>query len=189
MNYMNSTIGMAAALAVVVTTGVLQGCAQQQYQASNCELSPSKNVDQLFAEVQDRLGERSCHVQFHGYVEQLVAAAKGSPGEENEKRFAELVRTTIERGIISGKQGKEIFSRYFDPEFYAVKTEPRANCSALNGRAREALYVDMKQELGYKREGLLEMLGDEQRFRAAQQHYQDLNIVLDAVSMACDAPI
>ena len=46
-------------------------------------------------------------------------------------------------------------------------------------------YADMREELAYKREGMLEILDDEDRFRQAQRHYSDLNLVLDAVEVAC----
>jgi hypothetical protein len=64
-----------------------------------------------------------------------------------------------------------------------VKAEPRSTCSSL--RHKDELYAAMRQELDYKREGMLEILDDEDRFRQAQRHYSDLNLVLDAVAVAC----
>ena len=107
----------------------------------------------------------------------------GAPGPENEARFAGLLRESVDRGIVSKRQARETFSRYFDPEFYVVKVEPRSSCSSL--REKEALFAAMRGELAYKREGMLEILDDQARFREAQHHYNNLNLVFEAVSAAC----
>ena len=44
----------------------------------------------------------------------------------------------------------------------------------------------MREQLAYNPEGILEILDDEARFRQAQRHYSDLNLVLDAVDVACN---
>ena len=183
MKYSKTVYGLS--LAGVLTA--LAACSQQPTYSNNCALDPGKNVDRLFEQVHDKLDDRSCHYQFREYSQQLITAAKGAPEAENEARFAGLMRESIDRGIVSRKQGQELFSRYFDTEFHSVKVEPRNNCSALN--RKDVLYADMKQELAYKREGLLEILGDENRFRQAQRHYADLQLVLDAVQLACSAEV
>ena len=141
------------------------------------------DLDHLFAEASEKLQNPDCHYSFPEYRERLVLAAKGSPGPENEARFAQLLRESIDLGIISRRQARETFSRYFDPEFYAVKSESRSSCSSL--RNKEDLYAAMRVELGYKREGMLDMLDDEERFRQAQHYYNDLYMVFEAVSAAC----
>ncbi len=162
----------------------LAACSQQpRHDAAYCHLSATNNVDRLFAEVSDKLQDSSCHYHFDTYRERLVAAAKGAPGAENEARFAGLLRESIDLGIISRRQGQAVFSQYFDPEFFAVKSEPRSSCSSLKHKDR--LYTAMREELAYKREGMLEILDDEARFRQAQRHYSDLNLVFDAVDVAC----
>ena len=117
------------------------------------------------------------------YRDQLLSAAKGAPGPDNEARFAGLLRDTIDQGVISKRQGQALFSQYFDPEFYVVKDEARSSCSSL--RQKDKLYAGMRSELAFKREGMLEILNDKQRFREAQQHFTDLQLVLDAVEVAC----
>ena len=176
-----SLTSRGAAVALLVT---LAACSQQpQKQDSHCELTPTNNVDRLFAEVADKLRDRSCHYSYPEYREHLLSAARGSPGAANEARFAGLLRQSIDQGVISQRQGQELFSQYFDAEFYVVKAEPRSNCSIL--RKKEQLYAAMREELAYKREGMLDILGDENRFRQAQQHYSDLHQVFDAVEVAC----
>jgi outer membrane murein-binding lipoprotein Lpp len=181
---MKKTRNILQAGAVILALSVLAGCSQTPEKVTaNCSLSDSNNVDKLFAEVSDKLEVRSCQYSFPQYRDRLIAAAKGAPGPENEARFAGLLRQSIEVGIISKKQGQETFSRYFDPEFYVVKSEARSSCSSL--RHKDKLYADMRSELAYKREGMLEILDDEERFRKAQHYYNDLNIVFDAVNAAC----
>ena len=152
--------GLAALLVM------LAACSQQsQKHYAECGLSDTNNVDHLFAEVSENLEDRACAYSFPMYRERLLAAAKGSPGPENEARFAGLLRQTVDSGIISKRQAQETFSRYFDPEFYVVKVEPRSSCSSL--REKDALFAAMRGELAYKREGMLEILDDEARFREA----------------------
>lgn len=173
-------ITATAALCAVI----LAGCAQQpRHDAAHCQLSSTNNVERLFEEASGKLRDSACHYSYPEYRQQLVAAAKGSPGPENEARFAELVRESIDLGVISRRQGQELFSQYFDPEFYAVKDEARSSCTSL--RQREELDTLMRRELEYKREGMLEMLDDEQRFRQAQHYYNDLHVIFDAVEAAC----
>jgi hypothetical protein len=180
----HTTFKLAARGAGVALLATLAACSSQpQKTADHCRLTPTNNVDRLFAEVSDKLQDRSCHYSYPEYRQQLLAAAKGSPGVENEARFAGLLRQSIDEGVISKRQGQALFSQYFDAEFYAVKAEPRSSCSSL--RKKEQLYAAMREELSYKREGMLDILGDEARFRQAQQHYSDLHQVFDAVEVAC----
>jgi len=162
----------------------LAACSQQPHKTADyCRLTSTNNVDRLFVEVSDKLQDSHCHYSFGEYRERLLSAAKGAPGPENEARFAGLLRESIDLGIISKRQGQELFSQYFDPEFYVVKAEPRSSCSSL--RRKDDLHAAMREELAYKREGMLEILDDEDRFRRAQRHYSDLNLVFDAVEVAC----
>ena len=171
------------ALSTLFVLGIA-GCAQNPpADLTHCELSSTNNVERLFSEASEKLRDSSCHYSYPAYRERLVTAAKGSPGPENEARFAGLLRETIDLGVISRRQGQEVFSQYFDPEFYAVKSDHRSSCTTL--RAREELEVAMRRELDYKREGMLEILNDEQRFRQAQHYYSDLNLVFEAVDAAC----
>jgi len=169
---------------LAIALALVSACAQQPAKtAGYCQLSPTNNVDRLFAEASGKLEDSSCQYFFPEYREQLLAASKGAPGPENEARFAELLRQSIDAGIISKRQGQELFSQYFDPEFYSVKSEARSSCTSL--RRKQELYAAMREELGYKREGMLDILDDEDRFRQAQRHYSDLNMVFDAVEVAC----
>lgn len=172
---------IAAFLAIAACSG------QQKVSGDYCTLSNDRNIERLFDEAESKLADRSCHYQYEQIVGRLVAAAKESPGPENEERFAALLRSSIDRGVISKKQGRTLFSQYFDTEFYSVKAEPRNSCSAL--RNKDTMYASMKSELQMKREGLLEMLGDEPRFRQAQRHFADLRTVLDAVQVACSEAV
>lgn len=181
---MNSKTKLLQTGAALIVISVLAACSQTpKKDMADCSISDTNNVDRLFSEVSGKLEARSCQYSFEHYQERLVAAAKGAPGPENEARFAGLLRQSIDAGIISKKQGQEIFSRYFDPEFYAVKSEARSSCSSL--RHKDKLYADMRSELAYKREGMLEILDDEERFRKAQHYFNDLHVVFDAVNAAC----
>lgn len=185
MNVFTNRVGRVSAAVLMLS---LAACAQQsQKDSAYCRLSDTNNVDRLFAEASDRLHDTTCHYSYPQYSERLLAAAKGAPGPENEARFAVLLRESIDLGVISKRQGQEMFSQYFDPEFYTVKAEPRSSCTSL--RRRDEMQVAMRRELDFKREGMLEILDDEARFRQAQHYFNDLNIVFDAVDTACTQAI
>ncbi len=176
------------AIGVVAALGLLSACSQMQHkEVADCGLSSTNNVDKLFAEVGHKLDQKSCQYSWPDYRDRLVSAAKGAPGADNEARFAGVLRQAIDLGIISKRQGQETFSSYFDPEFYAVKSEARSSCSSL--RRKDELLAAMRTELSYKREGMLEILNDEERFRQAQRYYSDLTVVFDAVDAACTQDI
>ena len=180
----NTVRGCLVGAALALTAG----CSQMPgKEVADCSLRDTNNVDRLFEQVSQKLEHRSCHYSFDEYQRRLLAATKGAPEAENEARFASLLRISIDRGIISRRQGQEIFSRYFDPEFYAVKADARSSCSSL--RDKDSLYASMRSELAYKREGMLEILDDEDRFRQAQHYYNDLRLVFDAVDAACTQDI
>lgn len=182
MTYTKTMLKLLGVAALLLAVTACSQTASRNY--SQCELSGTNNVDHLFAEVSDKLQVPACHYSFQEYRERLLQAAKGAPGPDNEARFAGLLRESVDSGIISQRQAQETFSRYFDPEFYVVKVEPRSSCSSL--RKKDALYAAMREELAFKREGMLEILDDEARFRQAQHHYNDLNMVFEAVSTACE---
>ncbi len=74
---------------LVATLVAIAACSQQPEQpVVDCTVAPTNNVDRLFADVGDKLRQSSCHYSFPEYHEMLLSAAKGSPGPENEARFA-----------------------------------------------------------------------------------------------------
>ena len=181
MNTSQKLLSAAAGAALLLS---LVGCAQQpQNYFARCNLSNTNNVDRLFSELSEKLESPKCHYSYPVYRERLLTAAKGSPGPENEARFAGLLRESIDGGVISQRQGQALFGQYFDAEFYVVKSEPRSSCTSL--RDRDKLQSEMRKELGYKRVGMLEILGDEARFRRAQHYYNDMSVVFEAVDEAC----
>ena len=80
-------------LAALLVT--LAACNQQVKSTDHCRLAPTSNVDRLFAQAHDSLEDSSCHYFWGEYREQLLHAAKGAPGPENEERFAHLIRQAM----------------------------------------------------------------------------------------------
>ena len=127
-------LGMAAAVLVIT------GCAQTPGPTSAaCLLTDTNNVDRLFADAHDKLSQPSCYSSYPRYREQLISAARGAPGPENEARFAELLRSSIDRGIITQRQGQALFSEYFDAEFYSVKAQSTSSEKLVGGSGAAAM--------------------------------------------------
>ncbi len=175
-------------LAAIGALLALSGCASQSIDNSAfCQFNYTKNVDEAFAQVSNKLDSSACHYYFDDYMQELLTIAKGAPGRDNQERFANLLRSSIDRGVISKRQGQEIFGQYFDTEFYAVKVMQRNNCASLQNKP--AIYASMKRELRMKKQGLLDISNDAQGFRRAQSHYENMQHVFDAVALACTRDI
>ena len=151
-------------LAAIGALLALSGCASQSIDNSAfCQFNYTKNVDEAFAQVSNKLDSSACHYYFDDYMQELLTIAKGAPGRDNQERFANLLRSSIDRGVIS------------------------KNCASLQNKP--AIYASMKRELRMKKQGLLDISNDAQGFRRAQSHYENMQHVFDAVALACTRDI
>ena len=172
-----------ALLAFAFTTG----CASNTVARVTCSMPSAQTVDGYVAAAVRNLSLDSCHSNFDSYFTALMDIAVENPTATNKAQFAKLIRAGIDSGAISSREGKRLFNEYFEPEFFALKSEARSNCVAL--RRKDDYFSDMDTELQNKKTGLLDVLSDETGFRLSQRYYQDLVTVIDAVGHSCEASL
>ncbi|KAA1190096.1 hypothetical protein F0M18_13605 [Pseudohalioglobus sediminis] len=178
-------IGMAGA--IILSTA----CASNpsSYLAfESCALDSTSNLNAAIAQVESKLKLDQCAGNFELYSSELIAIARKNTAEGNLDLFASYVRRSIDKGHVTGNRGKELFSRYFDDEFYSLKSLPGSLCYNLSSEERKAdLKRDLQAELSQKRVGKLEVLGDKEGFRASQAYFEQTMDVLNALDSACSA--
>ena len=172
---------------LILSLGAVTGCASNTAADVSCAMPKVEIVEAYVDSASAKLEGYSCAGSFDELYGELIEVAKDNPTEENKAQFARLIRAGIDSGAISSNPGKRLFNEYFEPEFYVLKTEVRSNCTAL--RERDAFVVEMEQELGRKKVGMLEVMGDETAFRLSQRYYTDLVTVMDAVAYSCESSL
>lgn len=161
------------------------GCSSLPQSASLCSAPSDKTVNAYLQSATEKLERTSCSMSFDSYFSGMLGVSSDNPDSDNKEAFAKLIRTGIASGAISKRVGMQTFNEYFEPEFYALKTNVRSNCVALNDRATEV--AKLESELQKKRTGLLDVMAEREQFRLSQQYYQDLTVVMDAVRHSCNA--
>jgi len=174
-------------LGAIIVISVTTGCASNSVARVSCVTPTEKTVDGYAAAAARELSTSACQSRFDTYFSELVDIATENPGDANKGQFATLIRAGMDAGAISSSRGKRLFNQYFEPEFYALKGEHRSNCVAL--REKDVYAHEMESELQLKKVGLLDVMADEDSFRLAQQYYQDLTTVIDAVNHSCEASL
>lgn len=122
---------------LLVLLAAVTACSQQAVKSvDHCRIDSNNNVDRMFSQVSDKLADNSCHYFYPEYREQLVAAAKGAPGPENEARFASLLRESIERGIIQNARARYFSASTLTRSFSRSRRSPAAAVHHCGARRR-----------------------------------------------------
>jgi len=129
------------------------------------------------------LSSRSCHTAFDDYFQRLVEVAAGYPDLENKKRFSNFLLWARSEGILNMIQAKEYYNRYFNDTFMSLPDEYNVCASCFR---KNEIGLAMEQELRQKDRGLLKACGDKKSYYRANEHYNNLLVVLDATCLACE---
>lgn len=178
-------VGIAALL--LLSAAAMIGCNTSGQRADACPMPEGHNLDSAFAEVRKSLNEerQQCAPYFDAYLQHLLATAEGDPGPENKRRFSEFLIWASAEGIISKRQAQNLYNRYFNVKFVALKGEYN-NCSYACPK-RATMMADMAQELSDKEQGLLKVSADTQSFYRADRLMKETELVLEATCTACSA--
>lgn len=178
------------ALSVCLISG-LAACAQnpltnlnQQSADANCSKLTHKKLQTAINQAQDALSNRSCHYQFDTLHQQLLNIAENDPAQENGSLFLKFYKWNVSEGVISTKQGKEFYNRYFKPSFGNVLSNDRNVCSL--GANKEELVKNLGRELTYKKTGLQDIMQNRDAYFEAQRIHNELLFLIETTLMACD---
>ena len=149
-----------------------------------CNGPTTKNLGAAVNLVQRSLND-GCAVHFDRYFDDLLTIAEGDPKAENKRIFSEFLVWSSDEGIISQRQAKEYYNRYFNVKFVSLEGDYN-NCSHTCPR-RDRVMRSMERELSDKERGLLRVSLDNAGYYRADELYQEVELVLEATCTACNA--
>lgn len=179
MNSLYTTL--RALLAIIVVALLNASCATSP---PPCSSPQNKNLDIAISDVQDSL-LHGCTASFDLYYEDLLTIAEGDPKPENKRIFSEFLVWSGDQGILSQRQARDYYNRYFNVKFTALQSDYN-NCSHTCPR-RDNVMRNMERELSDKERGLLRVSLDNAGYYRADELYQEVELVLEATCTACAA--
>lgn len=165
----------------ILWTGALTSCASSP---PPCAGPQTKNVDAAIDYVKRSLND-GCAAHFDRLYDDLLTTAEGDPRPENKRRFSEFLVWSADEGLLSQRQAKEHYNRYFNVKFVSLASDYN-NCSHTCPR-RDRVMLDMERELSDKERGLLKVSLDNTGYYRADELYREVELVLEATCTACTA--
>ena len=126
-----------------------------------------------------------CEAHFDRFYDDLLQIAEGDPRAENKRRFSEFLVWASDEGLLSTRQAKNYYNRYFNVKFMSLAGDYN-NCSHTCPR-RDRVMIEMERELSDKERGLLKVSLDHEGYYRADELYQEVELVLEATCAACQA--
>lgn len=170
-----------ASLALVLIALALSACATKP---PPCGSPTTRNLDAAVSLVQRSLNN-GCAAHFDRFYDDLLNVAEGDPKPENKRIFSEFLVWSSDQGLISQRQAKEYYNRYFNVKFVSLESDYN-NCSHTCPR-RDRVMLTMQRELSDKERGLLRVSMDNAAYNRADELYQEVELVLEATCTACEA--
>ena len=168
-------------LALVMMSLALSGCATSP---PPCGSPSTKHLATAVVQVEHEL-DSGCSAYFDSYFDQLLTVAEGDPKPENKRVFSDHLLWATDRGILSQRQAKDYYNRYFNVKFVSLESEYN-NCSHTCPR-RDRVMRSMERELSEKERGLMKISLDNSGYYRADELYQEVELVLEATCTACEA--
>lgn len=168
-------------ITLVAAVAFLGGCAATP---PPCEGPTTRNLDAAVMHVKNKLAT-GCTAQFDGYFDTLLTTAEGNPRPENKRVFSEFLVWTADEGLLSQRQAKDYYNRFFNVKFMTLASDYNT-CSHTCPR-RDRVLLDMERELSDKERGLLRVSRDDAGYYRADRLYKEVELVLEATCTACAA--
>lgn len=158
---------------------------------TGCELTPtadycaaplSGSLKSSIGDAEERLAN-GCEYYFDNYFEQLLVIAETNPDRDNKRLFSDHLVHVSDTGLISTRQAKLLYNRYFNVKFVSLTGD--YNTCAQTCPVRSQVIADMKAELLDKELGLLHASQDRQSFYRADKLLKETELVLEATCRAC----
>ena len=165
----------------ILWAGALTSCASSP---PPCVGPQSKNLDAAFDQAKSALSA-GCAAHFDRFYDDLLNTAEGDPKPENKRRFSEFLVWSADEGILSQRQARDYYNRYFNVKFMSLAGDYN-NCSHTCPR-RDRVLLDMERELSDKERGLLKVSLDNGGYYRADELYREVELVLEATCTACSS--
>lgn len=181
MNKTSLTIRSLAGAMLLSSVFLLSSCATTP---PPCNGPQTKNLGAAISDVKHTLNS-GCAAHFDRYFDDLLTIAEGDPKAENKRLFSELLVWAGDEGLLSQRQAKNYYNRYFNVKFMSLQGDYN-NCSHTCP-VRDRVMLDMERELVDKERGLLKVSLDNDSYYRADKLYQEVELVLEATCTACAA--
>ena len=168
-------------LLVALSTLMLASCATSP---PPCDSPQTRNLSAAVDQVKDSLSS-GCAAHFDRYYDDLLRTAEGDPKPGNKRVFSEFLVWAADEGLLSQRQAKDHYNRYFNVKFMTLQSDYN-NCSHTCPR-RDRVMLDMERELSDKERGLLKVSLDSDGYYRADELFQEVELVLEATCTACSA--
>jgi hypothetical protein len=180
MSIRNTKITIAS-LGVIAATLLIASCASNP---PSCTSPQTRDLTSAIDVVQSNL-KSGCESHFDSYYDDLLTIAEGDPKPENKRTFSEYLVWSTDQGLLSKRQAEDYYNRYFNVKFMSMKGDYN-NCSHTCPNKQKVLF-NMERELSDKERGLLRVSMDSDGYYRADRLFQEVELVLEATCMACNA--
>ncbi len=181
MNKSRKTI-VSVTLAVAAMTTALTACNSNPPKATACSLPEGPDLDRAISAARFDL-ETGCEHQFDQYFQRLLTIAEGDPKKDNKTTFSEFLIWANEEGLLSKRQARETYTRYFGVKYVSLVSDYSV-CDQTCPRQQEVMR-EMNSELVDKERGLLKVSADRREYYRANRLFQETELVLEATCEAC----
>ena len=152
--------------------------------ASHCTAGLSSSLEKAIYDVDVRLGT-GCEYHFDSYFAQLLSIAESNPSSENKVLFSDFLMRANESGVISKRQARDYYNRYFNVKFVSLTGD--YNTCAQACPVQGQVMSNMQNELRDKQVGLLKASDDKTSYYRADHLLKEAQLVLEATCRACAA--
>ena len=152
--------------------------------ASHCSAGLSPGLENAIYDVEARLGT-GCEYHFDRYFAELLSTAEANPSSENKVLFSDFLMRANETGVISTRQAREYYNRYFNVKFVSLTGD--YNTCAQACPVQGQVMANMQNELRDKQVGLLKASDDKTSYYRADHLLKEAQLVLEATCRACAA--
>jgi hypothetical protein len=104
-----------------------------------CDGPQSRNLSAAVDHVKNSLAS-GCSAHFDRYYDDLLRTAEGDPKPGNKRVFSEFLVWSADEGLLSQRQAKDHYNRYFNVKFmtllFAHLSAPRSHHAGHGARAQ-----------------------------------------------------
>lgn len=166
--------------ALTTLMALMAGCATTQT-IDQCSVNLSSPLRGAMTTVENQLAS-GCGGYYKRYVNQLIDVAADNPSADNKRAFSDFLVKLSDRGMISKRQARELYNRYFNIKFVSLDGDYSTGSQVCP--TKEKVLLDMRQELLDKETGLVKVSNDPTSYYRADLLLKEAELVLEATCRA-----
>ena len=171
-------------LIIIAGLALVAAACQTTPVADHCSAPLDRSLNAAIQDAESRVNT-GCEYHFDRYFDDLLAIAEANPDADNKALFSDHLVRMHEAGVISKRQARERYNRYFNVKFVSFTGD--YNTCAQTCPVKAQTLANMKQELRDKHTGLLRASEDKTSYYRADHLLKETQLVLEATCRACEA--